>query len=391
MIPGPEPDASWVENRIEMISNHEFQSLGNPALAKLKDASDPEVLGFVIPFPTQPGSNCSSLSLTDTPRGTGVSPKKQLTFQSKSMNELVRLATQFAASTASVMVTGESGTGKELFSRLIHEKSARAEGPFLALNCAAVPEPLMESEVFGHERGAFTGAIQKRLGYFERANGGTLLLDEITEIPVTLQAKFLRVIEEQEVQPVGGDRPRKIDVRIVATTNRDLKQEVAHGRFRSDLYHRLNVLDLRIPPLRDRVSDIPLLTMHFVEMFRAESRIGINRVTKTGMQSLCGYHWPGNVRELRNVIHRACILATTGEINLDSLPDFASPPEGACDVENVHSLAGLSLADVERRLIVACLRKFDGNKKAAAEELGVTARTLSNKLRLYREQGLPSQ
>jgi DNA-binding NtrC family response regulator len=313
----------------------------------------------------------------------GRSPDRNIAFQSKQMHELVLLAKQFAASSASVLVTGESGTGKELFSRLIHEKSGRPKDRFVAVNCAAIPEQLIESEIFGHERGAFTGAVQKRAGYFERAHEGTLLLDEISEIPLALQAKLLRVIEEQEFQPLGGEQPRRIDVRIVATSNRDLKNEVDEGRFRSDLYHRLNVLDLQIPPLRERKPDIPLLVMHFVEMYRHESKNGIDRVTKEAMQKLCEYHWPGNVRELRNTVHRACILSTDRQITPDQIRVCDSP----ANTQTPARLTGLPLAEVERKLIIASLRKFGGNKKSAAAELGVTARTLSNKIKQYRDEG----
>jgi DNA-binding NtrC family response regulator len=340
-------------------------------------------IGFVIPFSTISDSSPDAIKARRK-------QKFNIAFQSKLMNDLVRLTTQYAASTASVMVTGESGTGKELFSRMIHEKSGRPKDLFQAFNCAAVPEPLIESEIFGHERGAFTGAIQKRAGYFERATGGTMLLDEISEIPIALQAKLLRVIEEQEVQPVGSDRPISIDVRIVATSNKNLKQEVAKGRFRADLYHRLNVLELCIPPLRERVTDVPLLTMHFVEMFRGESTDGIDRVTKEAMQQLCSYHWPGNVRELRNVIHRACIVSENREINVQALPELIPSDPPSTEIAS-HSFTGMSLADIERQLIIACLEKFAGNKKSAAAELGVTARTLSNKLKLYQEQGFPCQ
>jgi len=343
--------------------------------------------GFVIPFSTHEHSGESVAA-----------KKKQIAFQSKPMRELVQLATQYAKSSASVMVTGESGTGKELFSRLFHDKSDRAGQKFIAFNCAAVPEQLMESEIFGHERGAFTGAVDKRVGYFEKAHMGTLLLDEISEIPVALQAKLLRVLEEQEIQSLGSERARRIDVRIVATSNRDLKEEVAKGNFRSDLYHRLNVLDLRIPPLRERVTDIPLLVLHFVEMFRGESANEVKRVTKEAMQALCGYHWPGNVRELRNVIHRACVIASSSEICIKSLPSFDAQANSdlstdhriPTDDEIFDSLSGLSLAEVERRLILLCLQKYGGNKKSAAEQLGVTARTLSNKLKLYEGKSSPT-
>lgn len=298
------------------------------------------------------------------------------------MNQLVKLASRYAASSASVMIVGESGTGKELFSRLIHTKSDRRSKNFVAVNCAAIPESLLESEIFGHERGAFTGASQKRIGYFEQAHEGTLLLDEISEIPPTLQAKLLRVIEEQEIRPVGSEQTRRLDVRIVATSNRNLSTEIAAGRFRSDLFHRLNVLEIQIPPLRERVSDVPTLVVHFVERFRNESANGVKRITKEAMERLVGYHWPGNVRELRNVIQRACIVSNTDEITVESLPRW-NPKS----VENsTGELVGMTLAEVERQLILASLKRFGGNKKSAAAELGVTARTLSNKLKLYHEE-----
>jgi transcriptional regulator with PAS, ATPase and Fis domain len=309
---------------------------------------------------------------------------RNISFQSKIMSEFFELAKLYAKSSATVLVTGESGSGKELFSRLIHQQSGRSEERFVAVNCAAVSESLVESEFFGHEKGAFTGASAGRVGYFEQAQGGTLLLDEISEIPLAMQAKLLRVIEEQEVQPVGSNVARPIDVRIVATTNRDLAVEVAEGRFREDLFHRLNVLELDLPPLRDRVSDIPLLVMHFVNLFQSESRTGSLEVDKEAMQWLCRYHWPGNVRELRNVIHRACVIAVDGKIGLNCL----AKKNKRAQENDVDGLAGLTLAEVERRLILSSLSKFQGNKRLAAEELGVTARTLSNKLKAYSEESV---
>jgi DNA-binding NtrC family response regulator len=301
--------------------------------------------------------------------------------QSRAMNQLVKMATRYAASSASVMIVGESGTGKELFSRLIHSQSGRRSGNFVSVNCAAIPESLLESELFGHERGAFTGATQKRMGHFEQAHEGTLLLDEISEIPVALQAKLLRVIEEQEVRAVGSQQTRKLDVRIVATSNRDLTTEIKAGRFRNDLYHRLNVLEIQIPPLRERVSDIPGLVVHFAERFRSESLTGVKRITKDAMRKLVEYQWPGNVRELRNVIQRACIITDSDEITVDALPEWKpNDPE-----DPSAETAGITLAEAERRLILASLNRFGGNKKLAAAELGVTARTLSNKMKLYQE------
>ncbi len=305
-----------------------------------------------------------------------------IAYHSKAMRHCVTLATQYARSSAPVMILGESGTGKELFSRLVHQKSNRASNAFVAVNCAAIHDQLLESEFFGHEQGAFTGASQKRTGYFERAHGGTLLLDEVSEIPIALQAKLLRVIEEKEVQPVGSDCAKQVDVRIVATSNRNLIEAVEAGQFRRDLYHRLNVLELSVPPLRARKSDIPLLTTHFVEMFQHESKDGRVQISKEAMKQLCDYSWPGNVRELRNAIHRGCVVAENGNF----IPHLQ--PENETEKQDLEiDWAEMPLADVERKMIVACLQKFDWNKKSAAEVLGVTPRTLSNKLKQYRAEG----
>ena len=323
---------------------------------------------------------------------------REIMFQSKIMSDNVRLAKRFAISNASVLITGESGTGKELFSRLIHDKSKRNQQRFIAVNCAAIAESLLESEFFGHQRGAFTGAIQQKAGYFEQADGGTLLLDEISEIPISMQAKLLRAIEEQEVQPIGASKPRPVDVRIVATSNRDLEAAVTAGDFRSDLFHRVNVVELNIPPLRERASDIPLLTMHFLKVFQDQSEKGVWQVTKEAMALLKDYQWPGNVRELRNVIHRSCIMSDAGEISADLLPQkLKSQSEAVTDSENdnadnsnIEGLNSMSMSAIERRVIMARLHKFKGDKKEAANELGVTARTLSNKLRLYHAEGFLS-
>ena len=311
-------------------------------------------------------------------------PDREISFQSSIMNRYFELAKTYARSSAAVVVVGESGTGKELFSRLIHTQSNRQQQQFVAVNCAALAESLIESELFGHEKGAFTGADSARIGHFERASGGTLLLDEVTEIPLAMQAKLLRVLEEQEVLPVGARRSRPIDVRIIATSNRDLKEEVESSRFRIDLYHRLNVLELDLPPLRKRVADVPLLAMHFVQKFQAESMHGPLSVTSDAMKLLCNFHWPGNVRQLRNVIHRACVVCSSNVIDVDALPTWLA--EQKADAES-KSFFGMTLADTERCMILTALEKFKGNKRLAANELGVTARTLTNKLRIYRELG----
>lgn len=328
----------------------------------------------VVGFPDEPENEPASDS----------SRSPQLFFQSELMQELCELAQAYARSSAAVIVSGESGTGKELFSRLIHDHSPRSKFPFVAVNCAAISETLVESEFFGHEKGAYTGADRVHVGHFERANGGTLLLDEISEIPITMQAKMLRVIEEQEVLPVGGTSPRPIDVRIVATTNRELAADVRSGRFRDDLFHRLNVLELKLPPLRKRKSDIPLLVNHFIRTFQSESVAGELSVSDKAMEQLCRLDWPGNVRQLRNVIHRACIVCKQNEIETECLQ---IPLLEDSDHDSQASLFGMKLEEAERHLILAALKKHQGSKRLAANELGVTARTLANKLRSYNETG----
>jgi transcriptional regulator with PAS, ATPase and Fis domain len=295
------------------------------------------------------------------------------------MHDLTNKAIRFARSSASVLITGESGTGKEMFSRLVHEHSTRVKQNYITVNCAAMPELLVESEFFGHERGSFTGAFQQRIGHFQTANRGTLLLDEISEIPASIQAKLLRVIEEQEIQRVGSSECEKIDVRVIATSNRNLKRETSTGAFRLDLYHRLSVLQLEIPPLRKRVDDIPVLAEYFLNLFRHEATQTITGISSGALAKLCNYHWPGNIRELRNVIHCACIDCRTNQLTPDCLPDLLEEPERL----NLATMAGQTIADVERTMILASLKKNRGNKTQAAAELGVTPRTLSNKLKLY--------
>jgi transcriptional regulator with PAS, ATPase and Fis domain len=251
------------------------------------------------------------------------------------------------------------------------------------MNCAALSESLVESELFGYEKGAFTGATETRIGRFEWANGGTLLLDEISEMPIRVQAKLLRVLEDEEFQRVGGNTTRHANVRVIATSNRDLTQEIENGGFRCDLYHRLNVLELRLPALRERPEDIPLLVTRFIERYKNESIVPVRGVSGETMKLLAAYHWPGNVRQLRNVIHRACVVATSELIQPVDLP--ALPPP-ATSVPTVW--LEMRLDEVERHVILTTLERHNGNKTAAAERLGVTARTLTNKIKHYREQGL---
>lgn len=298
------------------------------------------------------------------------------------MTALIKQAIQFADCSATILVYGESGTGKEMLSRLIHEHSGRPSQSFVAVNCAAIPELLMESEFFGHRRGAFTGAVEQRIGHFEQANGGTILLDEISEVPLSTQSKLLRVLEEREVQQLGSNHRKKIDVRVIATSNKDLKLEVQQGRFRLDLFHRINVLELRIPPLRERQSDVACLSSHFIRCFANDRRHDLRGITDTAMTALQNHSWPGNVRELRNVIQRASILSRNSLITRSDLGPFDD-----LDSSSPTELRGKKLADVERTLILESLTRHRGDKNRVANELGVTTRTLNNKLRKYREEG----
>jgi len=297
--------------------------------------------------------------------------------QDPRMLGLLETVARIAPSPAPVLIQGESGTGKELLAREIHLRSPRRDKPFVALNCAAIPESLLESELFGHERGAFTGAIARRLGKFEAANQGSLLLDEVSETSLALQAKLLRALQEGELDRIGRDRPVRVDVRILATTNRSLREELQAGRFRQDLFFRLNVIALRLPPLRERPSDIPLLVRHFVEKHRAASVSQVREVSETALRQLCGYPWPGNVRELESCIQRALLLCTDRALQPVHLQlDPAMTPA---------TLETGTRSEMERRLILATLDRVGGNRTRAAEELGVSVRTIRNRLRQYRE------
>jgi DNA-binding NtrC family response regulator len=296
-----------------------------------------------------------------------------------SLAAIVQQAGRIAASKAAVLIEGESGTGKELIARLIHFSSPRRTRPFVRVNCAALSENLVESEMFGHERGAYTGAGETRIGRFELASGGTILLDEISEMSVKLQAKLLRVLEEEEFERVGGMQTLKTDIRVIATTNRDLRQEIQAGRFRRDLYYRINIVQLHLPPLRLRRHSIPGLAVHFIRQFRHESASQVRGISAAALQALRTYDWPGNVRQLRNIIHRACIMASGEQIQISDLPPLE-------DCSQADSIRGKTLEEIERQAILATLQEVGGNKTAAARRLGVTARTLLNKLTKYRSQ-----
>ena len=309
------------------------------------------------------------------------------------MQATVKRAEQVAAADASVLITGESGTGKEILARYIHRRSRRAAGPFVALNCAAIPENLLESELFGHEKGAFSGALARRVGKFEAADGGTLLLDEIGEMELRLQAKLLRAIQEREIDRVGGARPVRVNVRILATTNRDLAAEAAKGRFREDLYFRLDVVSLRIPSLRERRGDIAALAAHFAQVYAEANGLPPRPLAPLALARLVAHAWRGNVRELENTIHRAVLLADGAAIGPEAIELHGeAAPAGADAVAaaagGVSALVGRSMAEVERDLILHTLHHTAGNRTHAATILGISIRALRNKLRDYAAEGL---
>ena len=339
------------------------------------------------------------------------------------MKAVIGLADQIAPSDASVLITGESGTGKEVMARYLHGKSRRAGGSFVAVNCAAIPENLLESELFGHEKGAFSGAIAKRVGKFEEANGGTLLLDEISEMDLRLQAKLLRAIQEREIDRVGGNKPVKVDVRILATSNRYMEEYIKEGKFREDLYFRLNVVNIQLPSLRERPMDIALLATHFAKKYAELNGMPDKPVTDLALQKLEAYHWQGNVRELENTMHRAILLANGPTIDENAIlltgtrPGGASPtpapattayaapapapvaptppapsqpaaPQSLPDQPaNGGEFVARTVADVERDLIINTLDHYLGNRTHAANVLGISIRTLRNKLKQYSEEG----
>jgi DNA-binding NtrC family response regulator len=307
------------------------------------------------------------------------------------MAQVLRLADQVGPSDASILITGPSGTGKELLARYVHGRSPRKSHRFVAVNCAAIPENLLESELFGHEKGSFTGAVARRIGKFEEATGGTLLLDEISEMDKRLQAKLLRAIQEREIDRVGGTKPVPIDVRIIATSNRVMEDEVAQGNFRDDLYFRLNVMNLRIPALAERPQDIPVLAEHFAKKYAEANGMPALPIADETMKLLRKHPWPGNVRELENTMHRAVLLATGDEIGPDAIMMSGEPKAGAGDAAGdpaaAQALVGRTVADVERELIIDTLQHCLGNRTHAATILGISIRTLRNKLKQYGEQG----
>jgi DNA-binding NtrC family response regulator len=301
---------------------------------------------------------------------------------SKAMREVYNLMQSLSTTDASVIITGESGTGKELAARTIHQLSNRSSGPFIAINAAAIPENLMESEILGHEKGAFTGATGLRAGCFELANRGTLLLDEIAEMPMPLQPKLLRVIEDRRVRRLGGSHEFSVDVRVIAATNQDPWNAVENGRLREDLYYRLNVFTIALPALRDRKGDIPLLTQYFIRDFNRKHNTQVEGMREEAVELLKAYPWPGNVRELKNIMERAVILTRTHWIEKNHLPAYIVNPQAGSGARIVLPV-GVTAAEAEKELILRTLKNAGNNKAEAARQLGLDVKTIRNKLKAY--------
>ena len=329
------------------------------------------------------------------------------------MKGVMQLANKIAPSEATVFITGESGTGKEVMSQYIHNKSKRSAGSFIAVNCAAIPENLLESELFGHEKGAFTGASARRIGKFEEADGGTLLLDEVSEMHPLLQAKLLRALQEKEITRVGSNDAVKVDVRIIATSNRNMEESIKKGEFREDLYFRLNVVNIALPALRERPADIVKLAQFFADKYADANGVDKKTISKPAEAKLAGYGWRGNIRELENTMHRAILMSMEDELEADSIhladggmaqaggagglqaasntSETATKPSDVTDLQNpgaVESLVGRKIADVERDMIINTLEHCLGNRTHAANILGISIRTLRNKLNQYKDDGV---
>ncbi|MEP3048233.1 MAG: sigma-54 dependent transcriptional regulator [Roseibium sp.] len=344
-----------------------------------------------IPLPPDPEMIAAVLAAVAQERG-------DLIYRDEAMAVVVKLAEQVAPSEASVLITGESGTGKEVIARHVHKCSKRASKPFISINCAAIPEHLLESELFGHEKGAFTGAVARRIGKFEEADGGTLLLDEISEMDVRLQSKLLRAIQERVIDRVGGTRPVPVNIRILATSNRDLGESVRQGQFREDLLFRLNVVNLKLPALRERPADVMELAQFFIKHYSEANGVPIKPFSVDARQALMTNTWPGNVRELENTIHRATLLAVGDEIGVEAIrmPDGSplgvsrGPAELAAQTAEAvtRSFVGRTVSDVERDLILDTLDHCLGNRTHAAKILGISIRTLRNKLNQYTDEGV---
>jgi len=384
-------------NGLELFKNAKAQGIAPPfilltafgtveeAVAAIKEGvadfltkplKDPETLRVLVRRVLSAGNRDRSLEVLQEREAASIPPGDVL-FAGDAMLEIQRLIGDVAPTQATVLITGESGTGKELVARAIHQGSQRAKGPFVALNCAAIPETLLESELFGHEKGAFTGATQARQGKFELASGGTLFLDEIGELPLSLQSRFLRVLQERVFERVGGNRLMFSDVRLVAATNRDLAQEVQQQRFREDLYYRLNVFPVRLVPLRERRDALQMLADFLLKQAIHQSGKTVAGIETAAMVKLVEYSWPGNIRELKNVIERAVILCK-GKIGLMDLPECIRQPSD----QTMRSDAN-KLKDLERVTILDMLESCGNNRRLAAEKLGISRRTLQYRLKEY--------
>ena len=332
--------------------------------------------------PLLPASQNSKQMVWQTPAQT-IQEKRTIIYQSEGMNQLLKIVDRVAPSHANILILGESGTGKELIAHAVHDRSGRKNKPFVAINCGALRETLLESELFGHEKGSFTGAYTKKVGLAEAASGGTLFLDEIGELAPAIQAKLLRFLQEGEIYRVGGKDPIKVDVRLICATNRDLEKEVQVGTFREDLFYRINTIVTQVPPLRRRKEDIPSLVTHFLTQ---GSNTFLNRgkqMDPEAMKSMMGYDWPGNIRELQNVCERLQILSEGHMIMLNDLPDHVRTPERKDETGEYDPT--ITVAELEKRWILKALNHFDGNKTQAAMALGITIKTLYNKLHEYGE------
>jgi two-component system response regulator HydG len=314
---------------------------------------------------------------------TKVVEPKTIVYRSEGMNQLMKMIERVASSNASILIMGESGTGKELIAHAVHERSHRKAKPFIAINCGALRETLLESELFGHEKGSFTGAYQKKIGLAEAANGGTLFLDEIGELSPAIQAKLLRFLQEGEIYRVGGKDPIRLDIRLICATNRDLEKEVKNGNFREDLYYRINTIVAQVPPLRRRKEDIPALVSHFLGQGNQAYLNRGRQMDQEAMTAMMNYEWPGNIRELQNVCERLQILCEGHTIMLSDIPENIKNPEFKNDKAEYDP--SITLSELEKRYILKALFHFDGNKTQAAQALGITIKTLYNKLHEYGE------
>ncbi|MBU1526123.1 MAG: sigma-54 dependent transcriptional regulator [Alphaproteobacteria bacterium] len=402
---GQGADLLMVDWRIDiaaLIAANEAERIFVPVVACGVDAGPSEAAAAIragakefIPLPPEADLIAAVLSAV-------ADDERPLISADPAMKAVIQLADQVARSEASILITGESGVGKEVMARYLHQKSKRAERPFISVNCAAIPDNLLESELFGHEKGAFTGAVARRIGKFEEADGGTLLLDEISEMDVRLQAKLLRALQERVIDRVGGTTPVKVDIRIIATSNRDLARAVSEGSFREDLLYRLNVVNLRLPSLRERPGDIPALADFFVRKYAAANGVPVRPVSADARRALTAHRWNGNVRELENAMHRAVLLAHGPEIDVDAirLPDGqpltgatydAGPASRAAQTADAVTRAyvGQTVAQMEKTLILDTLGHCLGNRTHAANILGISIRTLRNKLNEYADEGTP--